>query len=303
MTNLHYIADEQLGGVEREYAEVERKADVGDYVVITEAWEHYSRYDNGDILFVNKSTSRGISSDAVATEYCEGNPSGFISDKEYSTLDPTGNVRIDGTVYRMVDRNAAVGEKVLALEYSDDSVRIGSIHVVEAAEFGDGSVRTNEYSAFFDTSIGDKYAVLEPVERIDELTLTESDVRNNPRQVIDLIANMAGRLSKLESKVALTDDRVSRLGTANQQAYETVSRNVETWAQEFEEYKQSPAPWATQEQLVELTKQVAEIAGRKQQKDTAVEISELTAKSALLIAEAKVILERMALTAEERREL
>lgn len=216
MTNLHYIADEQLGGVEREYAEVKRKANVGDYAIQTSTWE----MKQGTIAKVAR-----IASDDSGIRL-DGEP---LFHSEYATLDPTGNVRIDGTVYRMVDRNATVGEKVLTLNYGGVCAVAGDIHTVETAGYDDGSISTEE-GAFFDTEEGDKYAVLEPVEHIEELTLTESDVRNNPRQVIDLIANLAGRLSKLES-------RVERLGTANQQAYDILARNVETWAQEMAELK------------------------------------------------------------------
>ena len=241
MTNLHYIADDKLGGVEREYTEVERKANVGDYVMVT-----YEAENNKDYLALYLSelcgsiyevTEANAGESLVTTNgtWEDGSPLNMLK-QEYATLDPTGNVRIDGTVYRMVDRKAAVGEKVLTLKYGDVGAVAGDIQTVEAAEYDDGSISTEE-GAFFDTEEGDKYVVLELVEYIDDLTLTEADVRDNPRQVIDLIANMAGRLSKLESKVALTDDRVSRLGTANQQAYDIVSRNVETWAQEIETIK------------------------------------------------------------------
>jgi hypothetical protein len=223
MTNLHYIADEELGGVEREYAEVERKANVGDYVVVKEDGFNLGYYDVGDVFSVRESVEKGV------TGCNEKTGMFFLINDEYATLDPTGNVRIDGTVYRRVDRKAYGGEKVLTLNYGDVDAVAGDIHTVEAAGYDDGSISTEE-GAFFDTEEGDKYVVLEPVEHIDDLTLTESDIRNNPRQVIDLIANMAGRLSKLESKV-------ERLGTANQQAYDIVSRNVETWAQEIETIK------------------------------------------------------------------
>ncbi|MFU8688458.1 hypothetical protein ACNA6I_01370 [Rossellomorea sp. FS2] len=248
MTNLHYIADEQLGGVEREYAEVERKASVGDYVV-NKCDEHCHAYilevgyvqDSG-----NLNGSNALNDNDWTSHYLYAN--------KYATLDPTGNVRIDGTVYRMVERKAAVGEKVLVTEIDHCEVsEIRNVVELDSDYFGvfylDKPIDDWDY---IDMTT-DKYHVLEPKELFtctydtskaiiagnppaDELTqsadlsLTEADVRNNPRQVIDLIANLAGRLSKLESKV-------ERLGTANQQAYDIVSRNVETWAQEIETIK------------------------------------------------------------------
>ncbi|TFI48181.1 hypothetical protein E4O93_09035 [Diaphorobacter sp. DS2] len=272
MTNLHYIADEKLGGVEREYAEVEREPVFGDLVIY-----------GGKVREVTYVGLTAMSLDALI----------HVDISAMPTLDPTGNVRIDGTVYRMVERKAAVGDKVLAIKFAGH-VSSGEVMTVEIAEHSDGSIWTVSGS-FFDTEIGDKYAVLEPIDQApaNNLTLTEADVRNNPRQVIDLIANLAGRLSKAEStiesitrdlgwhemgpgrianlrnkvgeldydiqridrkiddevktandyseeieeQIESLDDRVSRLGTANQQAYDIVSRNVETWAQEIETIK------------------------------------------------------------------
>lgn len=218
MTNLHYIADEQLGGVEREYAEVEREPVFGDLVI----------YD-GKVREVTYVGLTAMSLDARI----------HIGINVMRTLDPTGNVRIDGTVYRMVDRKAAVGEKVLitnAMDHNGNGYSNGAVYVTGRVTLAFDELTETEENI---TLYNEEYVVLEPVELTQsaDLSLDEADVRNNPRQVINLIANMAGRLSKLEVKVALTDDRVSRLGTANQQAYDIVSRNVETWAQEIEAIK------------------------------------------------------------------
>lgn len=211
MTNLHYIADDKLGGVEREYTEVEREANVGDYAIQTSTWE--MKRGNIAKVAIIASDDSGIRLD--------GEP---LFHSEYATLDPTGNVRIDGTVYRMVDRRAAVGEKVLIAHKDYDT--FGKVYTVKGFEEGGGP----EFVEIPDRYVnqGDYFVIEAPESK--SLELTEADIRNNPRQVIDLIANLAGRLSKLES-------RVERLGTANQQAYDIVSRNVETWAQEIEGIK------------------------------------------------------------------
>ncbi|NUJ17446.1 hypothetical protein FKN04_12760 [Bacillus glycinifermentans] len=44
---IHVLADESLGGIKREYVEVDRKAEVGDLIVIT-----YSDYKDRDEIYV-----------------------------------------------------------------------------------------------------------------------------------------------------------------------------------------------------------------------------------------------------------
>jgi hypothetical protein len=222
MTNLHYIADEQLGGVEREYAEVERKASVGDLVI----------YD-GKVREVTYVGLTAMSLDARI----------HIVINVMLTLDPTGNVRIDGTVYRMVDRNAGVGEKVLITrrEYT----KFGEVFTVSDIDL-DGDYEFAETLEHYAKPAA--CSVLEPIDQApaddltqsDDLSLTEADVRDNPRQVVDLIANLALRVTTLEKgadRLSKLESKVARLGTANQQAYDIVARNVETWAQEIETIK------------------------------------------------------------------
>jgi hypothetical protein len=175
----------------------------------------------------------------------------------------------EGITYRKVSRKARVGEKVLITE--SDDFKVGTITECEELcdkYYGkDGSIRVAEYvsdfvKGYIDCST-ESYVVLEPVDQpltqSDDLFVTETDVRNNPRQVIDLIANLAGRLTKLEGEhqaleerhirlsdnipgiVLGIDERINRLGDANEQAVNLVARNVETWAQEHEVLKRKVA--------------------------------------------------------------
>jgi hypothetical protein len=181
----------------------------------------------------------------------------------------------EGITYRKANREAEVGEKVLTVKYRGSNTRPGEVLTVTEANYLDGSIQTDK-RAFFDTEY-DKYVVLEPIAETDPLTqsddlfVTEADVRNNPRQVIDLIANLAGRLTKLESKV-------ERLGDSTEQAISTVARNVETWAQEHENLKH------------ELAKVDERTQPYQQLHDVMVET-------------AKALNKARPLTAEERREL
>jgi hypothetical protein len=231
MSKTHLIADEKLGGIKREYVEVEREADVGDYVIYS--YEGETEDTPRKVVAVEKRT--------VSIEpYFDGINDVFgYSHRVYRTLEPTDIVHVEGQRYRLVKRRASVGEKVLVAGHSSDS-RADGVFTVESVE--------NNGHIYYGERYGRRpygYDVLEPVADPTELTeLTESDVRNNPRQVIDLIGNLALRVTELERQTednleALEEHalRISRLASANEQAVRTVARNVETWAQEVEAVK------------------------------------------------------------------
>jgi hypothetical protein len=233
MNNTHLIADEKLGGIKREYIEVDRNADVGDYVIYS--YEGETEDTPRKVVAVEKRT--------VSIEsYFDGINDVFgYSHRAYRTLEPTDIVHAEGQRYKLVNRKAEVGEKVLIVDAHDsnfDGYDDGDTFVIYDLEEGySGIVSTEEGATLYD----EEYAVIEPVDHPQdtlELTeLTESDVRNNPRQVIDLIANLARRLTLLEGEHQALGERVERLGDTSEQAITTVARNVETWAQEVEAVK------------------------------------------------------------------
>lgn len=118
MTNskVHLIADEKLGGIQREYIEVDRKAREGDYVIV-------SRMDR-------KEVSPPVVTSVVGTEHeisqVYVNPSINGDDNvdyslgcKYRTLDPTDIVVIDGKRYKLAERMAEVGEKIITISGSE----------------------------------------------------------------------------------------------------------------------------------------------------------------------------------------
>ena len=91
MTKTHLIKDESLGRVLREYVEVDRKAEVGDYVT-----------RDGIIREVEK---RNDVCDGVEFEpYLDDDGEDTIgwTDGYYKTLEPTDIIRIKGKRYRLV---------------------------------------------------------------------------------------------------------------------------------------------------------------------------------------------------------
>ena len=266
----------------------------------------------------------------------------------------TATLMHEGVTYRKVNRKANVGEKVLITESEVDGYEMGDIYDV---------IKSHNIAVGFFDQDGDinhaehrEYAVLEPIaESPSDLALTEADIRNNPRQVIDLLANMALRLTKAEETIeSITrdvgwhemgpgrianmrnsiaelkhdvlaiegriddgvdhayeiDDKVDRLASANEQAISTVAdqvtivtRNVETWAQETERIKhvmESPAPWADESFVIELSKKVSKIDAKLSAVDERTQPYQVAHDIFVKIAGG---MNGRDLTAEERREL
>lgn len=208
MTNLHYIADESLGGIEREYVEVDRKADVGDYVV-HESSGIYGIFERTDgiFAFVNYDGSYN------------GRDAWYLS--KTVTVEPTDIVRIDNARYRLVDRHAEVGEKVIYM-YKGKSDGV----VTEVLGLGVGMIDVDyldeeDGSQIFGINHG-SYRVLEPVEAepIDPLTVDETQA--SP-QVIDMFAHIAKELAKINRRLDKAEEHIGDM-----------QRNVETFAQQTE---------------------------------------------------------------------
>ena len=115
---IHVLVDEKLGGIKREYIEIDRKAEVGEKIVIVEKADCDDWYENGAIFTVDRDFpgKKHVESNAAR---CDGNINGFILREEYRVLEPTDIVHIDVQRYEMVDRKAKVGEKIISITKSD----------------------------------------------------------------------------------------------------------------------------------------------------------------------------------------
>jgi uncharacterized protein YodC (DUF2158 family) len=206
MSNVHILPDENLGGgpngqILREYVEVDRAANVGDKIIIVDPHEvlYGHRYTQGTIMTVTEIDEDG---DVYCGKYDR------IEKKEYNTLEPTDIVRLreeNGTErrYRLVDRKAKVGEKVIVVDayINGESYKNGDIFVVREARHSVifvtiGSGRHIALSHF-------EYNVLEPVEptQTAEPEPVEVDTRHASPQVIDMLANLAQRVTELEREL------------------------------------------------------------------------------------------------------
>ncbi|MCY0089260.1 MULTISPECIES: hypothetical protein [Bacillus amyloliquefaciens group] len=161
-TKIHVLADETLCGIEREYVEVDRKAEVGEKIVIVEK-NDFEGYENGDVFTVDRdfhSEMDFVESD-VAASY--GNDSGAIYHDEYHVLEPTDIVHIDGRRYEMVEREGEVGDKVIHVYKGESN---GIVRVIRKAVDDGVEVDTYEdegelYSGFYHGY----YYVLVPLDK------------------------------------------------------------------------------------------------------------------------------------------
>lgn len=218
---IHVLADESLGGIKREYVEVDRKAEVDDLIVITA-----SNYEEREEIYVAGHYGKVISESEFSVNGFEADFNGFdnsfVGDDglwyvggpdhgEYRVLEPTNIVHIDGPDgterYEMVDRKAEVGEKVIHLSelYSDGTV-------TEVTSVGAGMVDVIEYEdSDGDITCGFShgcYRVLVTVESSEE-------EQPQPSDPIDVIANLATRVAELERENRRIKDEIDTLHKDN----------------------------------------------------------------------------------------
>ncbi|WP_018755175.1 hypothetical protein [Paenibacillus terrigena] len=202
------LADEKLGGVQREYREIKRDAKVGEFVKMYD----YIHGNAGDILKVRKveygiAQFEGKRDGHGSRQYMEGRRNGG---HVYLVLEPTDIVRINGERFRMVERKASVGERVIVTE-NRTYFRAGESFVVEKTEFAREAVGILNG----DNVLRKYYRVLESLEAVTEpvaLTLSELTRKFNEQftqinGLTETVANLARRLAEAETqlKVARED--------------------------------------------------------------------------------------------------
>ncbi len=188
---IHVLKDEKLG-VEREYVAVDRNAEVGEKIVIVEKSGSQDPYNEGDIFTVDALSE---SDDCVrsAEAISDFSHKGTIFHTEYHVLEPTDIIHIDGERYRLEDRKAEAGEKIIVTKSYD--MPIGHISVVK-----DIDVRYDNGSCYLEDERGgedyfdgesDRLLVLTPVQDVPEPK--ESDV-------ITVLANLGAEVAELKRK-------------------------------------------------------------------------------------------------------
>lgn len=156
--NVTVLTDEN--GMQREYAEVKRKARVGDRVKITEELMLGERHAGEVYTAIRNDGGSLIDTDG---EWNDGSVLNLNHD-EYVVLEPTGIVIIDGARYREEKRKAAAGDRILitGLSVDDDMYRNGDMFTVARLDSdGDARVNIDEYEDVYVAD--DEYVVLTPI--------------------------------------------------------------------------------------------------------------------------------------------
>lgn len=194
---MYVLIDEN--GISREFVEVERSAKAGDYIVFT--------HDHLDIT-----ANRPYKVESANVEFTDDAHEKHVWDSpsaDYNVFMPTDFVHIDGERYRMVDRKAKAGEKVIIVKakWAFGKYENGSVVVAEDVDelgiYNDGvkDVKRNEEGLI----AHEEYRVLEPAiqaERLEPVLSTS-----------DLIANLAKRVVELERRLSDINAEVNREST------------------------------------------------------------------------------------------
>ncbi|MCY9090915.1 hypothetical protein [Bacillus mojavensis] len=204
---IHVLADETLGGIKREYVEVDRKAEVGEKIVIVDADVREEKpYSDGDIFDIENSGS------SCVRTTCDR----YLLNEEYHVLEPTDIVHIDGERYELTDRKAEVGEKVLVVDADvrgEEPYDNGIIFEVRKSYKFTDAVRT-----VCDRIVArSEYRVLVPVET------TEAD-EPQPADIIDVVSNLATRVADLERTIKRQKDEIDTLHKDNRTLGEELAR-------------------------------------------------------------------------------
>ncbi|WP_432804025.1 hypothetical protein [Bacillus velezensis] len=203
--NIHVLVDEKLGGIKREYVEVDREVENGDTVLVTKMdGKEVCQIDKvididfgGDQSYETLQLDRAINGEDLVNML-------FDSEDVIVLLEPTDIIHIDGRRYEMIDRKAKVGEKVMYVDESGESYGI----VTEVLAVGAGVVDVAEYEEPSGAVIvgfsHDRYRVLVPVES------TAAD-EPHPADPIDVIANLAQEVASLKRTVDRHGDEIDTL--------------------------------------------------------------------------------------------
>lgn len=246
---VHVIADESLGGVMREFVEVDRKAVVGDYVVDCSGGVNLTA---GKIYTISGKLDSAIDGH-YGMKFIDdkGRGRAYWTTEQYRVLEPTDIVQIYESDdycgmnmrYRLVEREAKVGEKAVVVDAQDLWYANGQVFtVIErwSGDSGKAGVDDDEGTSYFDS----EYRVLEPVKPNLADLLSRITPENRHEEVsfgspdiTDLLANLARRVNSLESQLSDTQRNVERqdeeiarlryLGASNEEDIRTLDSRTQ----------------------------------------------------------------------------
>ncbi|QPG33186.1 hypothetical protein ITP52_17505 [Bacillus subtilis] len=227
---IHVLADETLGGIKREYVEVDRKAEVGEKIITVESCKEF---EVGEVFTV---TERNRWYDGIGISVYETDIG--LYHHEYHVLEPTDIVHIDGGRYELTDRKAEVGEKVIITRKLGCwmlDMKIGSIYeVVRLVEGSHGDVNVIDDTDEEATASFGGYRVLVPVES------AEAD-EPQPVDTVFAIGNLAQEVAKLQRRVfalELTNERQEIVNDRLKDEINTLHKDNRTLGEELARLKE-----------------------------------------------------------------
>ncbi|MHA6150146.1 MULTISPECIES: hypothetical protein [Bacillus subtilis group] len=219
--NIHVLADETLGGIKREYIEVDRKAEVGERIIVVAA-DCQSEYRNGDMAFV----SRFVKDDSRPGYYAESilaiGRSIALYDREYNVLEPTDIINIDDQRFEMIERNANVGEKILTTQTQFGRLPVGKVLTVtdvfddnSIAEVGVGIVEHTDYRVLIpldkrEKTFGNKNRRYKEIKNYihNELGITRKDIQE---MISVAVSNEVQKISESGKLDSIAGEKIESL--------------------------------------------------------------------------------------------
>lgn len=199
--------DPKLGGVLREYTQEKRKANVGETIIIVNATYGFG-YSNGQAHIVRKVHALpGVDVPYIWSDGTEDSAI-YLNDDEYEVLTPTDVILVDGKRFRMVERKAAVGERVIVTGSGNCETdgtlfchKVGEVGEVEERLEADanGAGRISVRRRYL---VDGDYAVL---EQIPETSVDYYEDTSAPTPQEDAISSLTVRLARAKQRIdALT---------------------------------------------------------------------------------------------------
>jgi hypothetical protein len=213
MGKTHLIEDESLGGVLREYVEVERKPKAGDIIRLNRGGIDVTKGKTYEIKDVSGNEIKFY--DDIRDLHFWEYPS-----EEYSVIEPTDVIHVDGTRYCMLEGKAKAGDKVIITNEYDFY-----------SKFDKGDILTVDNIDTLGDVYSNNYRVLKPIEPTEQpVEVTESDASPS---VIDMLANLARRMTSLEEQLKDTQSNVESLSYELENVKHKAETNEDLTFEEF----------------------------------------------------------------------
>lgn len=220
--NVTILTDEN--GVQREYTEVRRKANVGERVKVVLS-DRGMRPRVGDVVGVVRS---------VDDDLVEGNvTSSYMCSDNYVVLEPTSTVIIDGVRYREEKRKARVGERILIVngDGHTPSYRNGTVLTVTRV-YGDAGVFADAPDGNNVGVFATEYVVLAPI--IYPVTKPSAQISITVNVTVasmdDAVQAVADAVKAEISKLAVAHPKSKSAQELRDEIVERAKRDVEYYA-------------------------------------------------------------------------